>query len=65
LKEESRGGNLLQNMPVEFQEFENHIFSLDFVDEPGYNYLVGILNSAAARTGHNLNLPFEWEAELI
>ncbi|KAA6384720.1 MAG: putative Tau-tubulin kinase 1, partial [Streblomastix strix] len=51
LKEQSRGGFFLLNMPVEFLEFEKYIFSLDYVDEPDYAYLTSLMYSAAQRNG--------------
>ncbi|KAA6401775.1 MAG: putative Tau-tubulin kinase 1 [Streblomastix strix] len=43
LKLENQGGLLLHYMPEEFQEFEDHIFSLDYVDEPDYAHLVSLI----------------------
>lgn len=52
-------------MPPQFQEFENHIFSLDYEDEPNYKKLIGLIFSAALENRLDLNnWPFEWESEL-
>ncbi|KAA6403217.1 MAG: putative protein serine/threonine kinase [Streblomastix strix] len=65
IKEQSRGGILLQNMPPEFQEFENHIFSLNYEDEPNYKKLIGLLSLVGYNNRFDLNnWPFEWEEEL-
>ncbi|KAA6399388.1 MAG: putative Tau-tubulin kinase [Streblomastix strix] len=65
LKQQSIGGRLFSKMPLQFQEFENHIFQLDFVDEPDYKKLIGLMFLVAYNSKLDLNnWPFEWEEEL-
>ncbi|KAA6391104.1 MAG: putative Tau-tubulin kinase [Streblomastix strix] len=64
LKQQFLHGRLLTQMPTEFQTFEDHIFSLDYLDKPNYTMLIQLLYSAASKAGIDLNDPFEWEEEM-
>ncbi|KAA6369642.1 MAG: putative protein kinase, partial [Streblomastix strix] len=64
LKIESQGGQLVENMPPEFQQFDDHIFTLDYEDEPDYLYLISLLESIADREGIDLDTRFDWEIEI-
>ncbi|KAA6388360.1 MAG: putative Tau-tubulin kinase 2 [Streblomastix strix] len=64
LKQQFLHGRLLTRMPTEFQTFEDHIFSLDYLDKPNYTMLTQLLYSAASKAGIDLNDPFEWEEEI-
>ncbi|KAA6397750.1 MAG: putative Tau-tubulin kinase 1 [Streblomastix strix] len=64
LKLESIHSSLIQRMPPEFQAFEDHIYSLDYLDEPDYAMLTQLLCTVASKAGIDLNEPFEWEAEI-
>ncbi|KAA6363122.1 MAG: putative Tau-tubulin kinase 1, partial [Streblomastix strix] len=63
LKIEHQGSQLVENMPLEFKQFVNHIFSLNYEDEPDYLYLISLLESIADREGIDLKSPFDWEIE--
>ncbi|KAA6365889.1 MAG: putative tau-tubulin kinase 1, partial [Streblomastix strix] len=64
LKIESQGGQLVENMPPEFRQFDDHIFSLNYEDEPDYLYLISLLESIADREGIDLDTRFDWEIEI-
>ncbi|KAA6394660.1 MAG: putative protein serine/threonine kinase [Streblomastix strix] len=64
LKEQSTPDILLNKMPTVFHEFYNHIFTLDYEDEPDYDMLVDLFKEAAKDQKLDLDSPFEWEQEL-
>ncbi|KAA6362644.1 MAG: putative Tau-tubulin kinase 1, partial [Streblomastix strix] len=58
LKLEYLGGQLVENMPPEFKQFDDHIFSLNYEDEPDYLYLISLFESIADNEGIDLQTPF-------
>ncbi|KAA6382974.1 MAG: putative protein serine/threonine kinase [Streblomastix strix] len=64
LKTEHLGGKLCQKMPNELQYFEDHIFSLNYGDEPDYQFLISLLETVAERESIDLQAPFDWESEI-
>ncbi|KAA6382731.1 MAG: putative Tau-tubulin kinase 1 [Streblomastix strix] len=64
LKIENQDGKLVELMPPEFKQFDDHIFTLNYEDEPDYLYLISILESIADREGIDLDTRFDWEIEI-
>jgi len=52
---------LVKDLPVEFENFINHLQGLDFSDEPDYAYLRGLLKGLYVSNGGKVDSPYPWE----
>jgi len=52
---------IIQNFPREFENFVNHLNSLNFEDAPDYDLLKGYLKGLVATNGGQVDSPFPWE----
>ncbi|RNF18740.1 putative casein kinase [Trypanosoma conorhini] len=62
-KEEMIGPGLVQNLPREFRQFLAHLQTLQYEDEPGYDFLLSLLERAIERRGYPPDKKFDWEHE--
>jgi hypothetical protein len=60
MKERITKAELLGNLPKEFEYFMDHLNSLNYEDEPNYNYLKGLLITIYTREGYSMEEPFDW-----
>eukprot|EP01127_Copromyxa_protea_P008376 TRINITY_DN1921_c0_g1_i2.p1 TRINITY_DN1921_c0_g1~~TRINITY_DN1921_c0_g1_i2.p1 ORF type:complete len:397 (-),score=54.93 TRINITY_DN1921_c0_g1_i2:87-1277(-) len=55
--------SLAKGLPTEFSSFMNYLKTLDYSDEPNYDYLLGLLRSALNIFGGSEKDPFAWEGQ--
>jgi len=60
LKQTIRSQTICSDLPKEFQIFLDFCCSLDFKDEPNYNYLRNLFRSLFKRSGYSYDLVFDW-----
>eukprot|EP00727_Mastigamoeba_balamuthi_P007938 m51a1_g3765 putative protein serine threonine kinase (447) ;mRNA; r:124318-126303 len=52
---------LVENLSSEYEDFMNHLQTLDYYSRPNYAYLIGLFDSLARRLGATPDTPYDWE----
>lgn len=61
MKERWDNWKFLKLLPSEYGDILRYIQTLDYYDEPDYNYILERIQSAMNRKGINMSDPFDWE----
>ena len=62
-KEETTPAELCNGFPSEFEEYVSYTRNLEFKEEPKYEYLIKLFDSAVRKCGGYLDGAFDWNTE--
>lgn len=61
MKQQYLHRRLVEALPPEFEDFMNHLKTLEYEAKPDYKYLLTMFGNLYARLGGTPTTPFEWE----